>query len=125
MKTESETPQPTFMHETDPEKIKTLVLQILSIEADDIPKETIESLNWELGEISLSKITVDEEMIVRHEQDPIHAARAESIERALKNNVPPPPLFVMYENHFLVDGYTRYRIFKKLGMKTTKGYSGK
>lgn len=124
VETTPEISRPIFTYETDPETIKALVLKTLAVEADDIPKEAIESLHWELKEISLSKITVDEEMIARHEQDPIHIARAESIEHALKNNVPLPPLIMMYDNHYLVDGYTPYRVFNKLGVQKTLVYQG-
>lgn len=124
MEFETKTLRPTFTYDTDPEKIKLLVLEILSVEADEIPKETIKSLDWKLEEIPLSNITVNE-MIARHEQDPIHIKRAENIEQAIRNNIPFPPLIVMYQNHFLVDGYTRYRVFKRLNLTTIPVYFGK
>lgn len=45
---------------------------VLAAEADDVPAAPIDAHPWFADDLALDAIVVDQEMVARHDADPIH-----------------------------------------------------
>lgn len=103
-----------------PKNINRYVEETLTREADDIPEEQITAGKWILDELDLEFIKVNQKMIGRHDEDPLHIKRKLDFMDSIKRGIPIYPLILLGKNLFLVDGYARYRALKELDIKKVK-----
>jgi hypothetical protein len=98
----------------DPE---TYVRQVLVREADDIPAALIDVLPWrQQYDLSLVDLSVDEEMVSRHDRTPLHLRRRDGFIERISAGESLPPLIALGADRFLVDGYARIRALRRLGI---------
>lgn len=88
----------------------------LAEEADDIPADLIAAKPWTIAEMRRDQLRVDTEMIAEHDANPIHCARRDGFVATIRAGDPIPPLIVLGDDRFLVDGYARYRALALLGV---------
>jgi hypothetical protein len=106
-----------WKHVADPDAYVSLTL---AREAGDIPRETIVARAWEVTELPVSNIEVDEGMVQRHDLDETQRARRDGFARAIERGDALLPLIVLGGELRLVDGYARYRACKMLGIERVR-----
>ena len=107
------------------QNIKKKIKIILAKEAVDISPNLIDSFEWALTEVPVREILVDKQMWARHSKDPRHKKRFAQLLKAYNKGETFLPLIVMHHNMWLVDGYTRLRVYKAKGVRKTKAYWGR
>jgi hypothetical protein len=90
---------------------------ILAHEASDIPTELITSHDWFQDTLSLDTLDVNEDMVARHDTDPIYVARRDAFVARIRGGEPIPPLITLGSTLHLVDGYARCRALRSLGVR--------
>lgn len=98
----------------DPQKH---VMDVLALEADDVPVEKIHQGKWVLDTVSLEEIKIDERMASGHDHDARHVKRRDGFVASIRAGREIKPLIVLGEDLFLVDGYARYSALKDLHVK--------
>ena len=89
---------------------------ILANEASDIPTELITSHDWFQDTLSLDTLDVNEDIVARHDADPIHVARRDGFVDRIRVGERISPLLVLGASLHLVDGYARCRALRSLGV---------
>ena len=92
----------------------TYARQVLREEASEIPVDLIEGRPWTQIMIEPSALLVDEQMIARHDDDPVHQERRDKFRQAILLGRDLPPLIAIGPNRHLVDGYARLRAVRLL-----------
>ncbi|GAA5034949.1 hypothetical protein [Actinopolymorpha pittospori] len=93
-------------------------LATLTEEAPDIPIELITRHDWFQDTLNLELLDVNEDMVERHDADPIHVARRDGFVARIRADEPIPPLIALGPTLHLVDGYARCRALRSLGVWT-------
>jgi hypothetical protein len=96
--------------------IDKYVKDTLQQEAEDIPEVLINAGAWYLDEIEINEISVDNDMLQEHDQNPLHISRRDNFVDMINKGEEILPLIVLRNDLFLVDGYSRYRALKRLGI---------
>jgi hypothetical protein len=86
--------------------------RVLLDEAPDIPERRVTERRWRQDEQALDAILADEEMIKRHDGNPLHVHRRDTFVQAIRAGREIPPLILLGDH--LVDGYARYRALRLL-----------
>ena len=90
---------------------------ILTEEALDIPVELIAGRDWFQDSLTLEMLDVNEDMVARHDADPVQVARRDGFVARIRAGEPLPPLIALGANLHLVDGYARCRALRSLGVE--------
>lgn len=88
---------------------------ILQKEAPDTPLELINRFKWKKQKIALKDISIDKEMWKKHSRSKLHQKRLLSILNAIDSGIELPPVILMHNNFWLIDGYTRVRAHLEKG----------
>ncbi len=92
----------------------TFVRETLAAEASDISVEVLTKYKWIADELPIDDLIVDSDLMTRHDDDPIHLERRNSVEARISAGDPILPLIVLGPAMYLVDGYARYRALRRL-----------
>lgn len=92
-------------------------MDVLTLEAEDIPAEQVNQAPCFVDTVALDAITIDQCMVREHDRDPVHAARRDGVVASIRAGNEIRPLIVLGNESFLVDGYARYRALKSLNIQ--------
>jgi len=88
--------------------------RILNEEAPEIPTDLVENGSWTQETMSPADLLVDESMVARHDDDPLHQDRRDGFSQAILSGEELPPLIAIGPDRHLVDGYARLRAVRQL-----------
>ncbi len=91
--------------------------EILQLQAPEIPVELVVGRAWVQEEIALDRLSVDREMVARHDRAERHVRRRDGFVQRIGDGVAIPPLVALGDSLHLVDGYARYRALVLLGVE--------
>lgn len=89
-------------------------------EFNEVPSEFVENGPWAQDFIEISQIQTESAVVERHDEDPTHIKRRNNFIRAILSGETIPPLILLNSERgpdWLVDGYSRYRALRLLGIK--------
>jgi hypothetical protein len=95
----------------------TYVHDVLRQDAPEIPSDLYLGRDWIQGELELSALAPDQEMIARHDRQQRHVDRRDRFIAAIRSGTEIPPLIVLGPDRKLVDGYARIRALRLLGVE--------
>lgn len=83
--------------------------EVLQEQAPEIPVELVVGRAWGQEEIALERLSIDGEMVARHDLAERHVRRRDGFVERIGKGVAIPPLVALGDSLHLVDGYARYR----------------
>jgi len=108
-------------------RIKDYLLELLGKEWDN-PKgedyDNIKRVKWSIQSLNLDEIILDQDLLNEPDFKKDIQMRVEFQKNKILRNEPIPPLVVMYEDKYLIDGYARFFALKELKIKEAKVYLG-